>query len=470
MGFRSTVCGMASVLLVACQAGVGVGPGELPDTSASDVDSQSTEPEGDGDIQPGHDGPSSAEDVAEECWRYELPHVDGARFGVNSWLAAAEGRIYFHSRTGDLLPKVTHLNAIDADGQLLWYAETWQMSHPLPPIVDQNGDILLVAQSVDDYVGQPNGVRIQKFSRDGRELWRMLGDATVADPIYGVRQLRSSAAAIDENGHLYVTVGSYLKSFDSRDGHLRWQSNIVQEGLVTASAIHGSPTVVDNRVIIIDASQGLVVFDTDGGRVTEVPGLFSDLPPSWVTATRAGFLVVTRSGWRLTRFTPSGEVLGHADLIEYASPRIVVAMDDEGNIYGQSSEGYLINKLNAQLDLIWQSDEWLTAVHTGMIVATDGRNGFLGASDVPQRFLIFDRTTGEQVFHRRLGPRVDLQPVMVRSGEIIVMAMRDTTTGSAPILCFKAPLGLPDADAWSTPHASFRNQRRIRTFAGAAAE
>jgi len=407
--------------------------------------------------------------IAEECWRHEPELVDGRRFDVNSAFAAADGRIYFHTRSGASRPKRTQLNAMDADGNVLWRAETWQMAVPLAPIVDDRGDILLVAQSVDDRYGYMNGVRVQKFSHDGRERWRMLGDATVSDPVYGLDwQLGSRAAAIDEAGHLYVVVGSYLKSFDQGDGRLRWQSNLNPTGKRGTLRSQLNATVVDDRIVMVDATGGLVVFSTDGERLVDEPGFFGDSAlPIQLHASRTGELVLAMTGETHVRFTLEGEATGTlVDAFGSGVGIIDFGLDDHGHMFGHLAYSYPLVARGPDLALLWEATEpWHTSITTGLIFDTEGRVGYLGGLH-EYRFVVFDAATGELLSYEHPGALVSRPPVMLRPGQAIVAGRLMDEAGGF-IKCIEVPLGLPDPEAWSTPHANFRNQRRVRTFAGA---
>jgi len=404
--------------------------------------------------------------IAEECGRYVQRRVDGMVMGPNSWLATDGERLVFATRTVDASPPRNQLVVIDESGTVAWQADTWQMARPLPPIIDDEGEILLVGQSTSE-MGDVNGVRVQKFSRDGRELWRMLGDATVSDPLYGLYwQLGSAAAAIDESGHLYVTVGSYLKSFHSDTGLLRWQHRVIYTEMPWgAGRSTVTPLVVDDRIYILDEDYNLLALSPDGDVLVQRSAVGdAQFLPRWLTASRAGILVMTASGGGLVILDLEGEIVALADTGFGGGMGVTVATDDLGNVYAQTNRLPVVS-VDRDLDLRWRGEDWSTSLSDGAIIDTDGRAGFMGGAAL-RPFIVFSRETGERHFGDHPGVHVTGQPVMLTPGKVWLVGRE--SDGQMPFLkCIEVPLGLPDPDAWATPHANFRNQRRIRSFEGA---
>ena len=68
------------------------------------------------------------------------------------------------------------------------------------------------------------------------------GDAR--DPVYGFdRELGSKAGAIDDDDNLYFVTGSFLRSVDSATGKIRWQKNIVPDGMLSSGPWTATPTI-----------------------------------------------------------------------------------------------------------------------------------------------------------------------------------------------------------------------------------
>lgn len=400
---------------------------------------------------------------AEECWRY-TPTIEGEDITINgaSWLTVDGDTIYYQTASLQQDKARSFLHAITADGSPLWHVETWEMMIPIPPIIDGDGNILLVAQSIQIPHRTANGVRVQKWSKDGVKLWERLGDAVFEDLVYTYdRQLGSRAAAIDDQNNLYFVTGAFLRSVDSATGDPRWHYNMVPDHELRTGGDIASPTIVDNQIYMVNDSYDLIVLDTDGELVLKRKGLFANMHTRWLSASRAGFLFSSASAYGLVTFTLDGEILGFDELNFGDASYFNIGSDDAGIIYAKHLYGGM-RAVMPDLSPVWTSPDFVAAPDTGLIIDTLGHVGYKNFFDLT--FQVLDRATGELIFDEHPLAVTYGQPVIVHDGEAIMVA-RYPGVDRPHLKCIKVPLGVPNRDAWSTGHANFKNQRRIHTFA-----
>lgn len=402
--------------------------------------------------------------LAEECWR-QTPEIANEDIGINSWMAVDGDVIYYETASRQQDAARSFLHAMSSSGEPIWHAETAEMMQTLPPIVDDDGNILLIAQAISRPSLSPNGLRVQKWSKRGTKLWDGNGDAVTTDLVYTYdRQLGSVAGAIDDEGNLYFVTGSRLRSLDGETGAFRWEKNVVPDGELNTGRWPTTPTVVDNRVYIVDDSMNLLVLDPrDGSVVIKRAGLFAGIDTTLTAASRAGFLVAPAYAYGMVTYTLDGEILALVDEGFGESAETMIGTDDDGVVYAKNLIGNGMRAMRSDLSEIWRSTDWLSFPDTRFIIDEDGHVALKSRYDM--KFSVLDQTTGKLLFDEHPFVVTYGQPVVARPGEVII-AGRFPMASDPHLKCIKVPgLGVPDPSAWSTGHGNFKNQRRLHTFA-----
>ncbi|MCC6620633.1 MAG: hypothetical protein IT385_05230 [Deltaproteobacteria bacterium] len=228
------------------------------------------------------------------------------------------------------------------------------------------------------------------------------------------------------------------------------------------STYNTAPTIVDNRIYMLDESASFVAFSTDGERLIETP-VFPGKPLGWMNASADGRLFAAIYPTEFVLLSSDGEVLGLWEDTPMPDRMGFQPMLD-GSLIVQAGNSFTISALTPDLETIWRTPHRQSVITQGAIIDTQGRVGFQD-QNYDQNFIVLDGASGALLFekHPHINPRGSY-PVMIRPGQVILTG-HDPLEDYGHIQCIEVPeLGLPARDGWSTPLANFKNQRRIRTL------